>query len=76
MLTVTLRKLERDGIVQRSVFAEVPPRVQYELTELGMTLIAPVTGLADWSIMNRDALENNQRTFDERANKTRIRSAS
>ncbi len=76
MLTVTLRKLERDGIVQRSVFAEVPPRVEYQLTEIGMTLIGPVTGLADWSIMNSDALETNQRTFDELATKTQIRSAS
>ena len=76
MLTVTLRKLERDGIVQRSVFAEVPPRVEYQLTEIGMTLIAPVTGLADWSIMNSDALETNQRTFDELATKTQMRSVS
>lgn len=76
MLTVTLRKLERDGIVQRTVFAEVPPRVEYQLTELGMTLIAPVTGLADWSIINSDAIASNQKRFDEIAMKSQIRSAS
>ena len=56
MLTVTLRKLERDGIVRRTVFAEVPPRVEYELTPMGMTLIAPVTALADWSIENHEVI--------------------
>jgi DNA-binding HxlR family transcriptional regulator len=50
--------------------------VEYQLTEIGMTLIAPVTGLADWSIKNSDALETNQRTFDELATKTQMRSAS
>ncbi len=75
MLTVTLRKLERDGIVQRAVFAEVPPRVEYQLTELGMTLITPVTGLADWSILNSEALETNQRRFDSLGPKTKGRSA-
>lgn len=74
MLTVTLRKLERDGIVHRTIFAEVPPRVEYQLTELGMTLIAPVTGLADWSIINSEALETNQRRFDELALKKQVRS--
>ena len=74
MLTVTLRKLERDGIVHRTIFAEVPPRVEYQLTELGMTLIPPVTGLADWSIINSEALETNQRRFDELALKKQVRS--
>ncbi len=64
MLTVTLRKLERDGIVRRTVFPEVPPRVEYELTEVGETLIKPVTGLADWSIENQAVLAKNQRMFD------------
>jgi DNA-binding HxlR family transcriptional regulator len=48
MLTKTLRDLERDGLVARSVHAEVPPRVEYTLTPLGRTLLDPVEGLARW----------------------------
>ncbi|WP_423924314.1 winged helix-turn-helix transcriptional regulator [Frigoribacterium sp. 2-23] len=50
MLTQTLRGLERDGLVTRTVFAEVPPRVEYALTEAGRTLCAPLKALEDWSI--------------------------
>lgn len=50
MLTQTLRGLERDGLVSRTVFAEVPPRVEYELTEAGRTLQAPLKALERWSI--------------------------
>lgn len=64
MLTVTLRKLERDGIVSRTVFAEVPPRVEYELTDLGLSLMGAVTAMADWSILNHEALAKNQNAFD------------
>ena len=64
MLTVTLRKLERDGIVRRTVFAEVPPRVEYELTPMGVTLIAPVTALADWSIENHEVIAQHQTSAD------------
>ncbi len=49
MLTQTLRSMERDGLVERTVYAEVPPRVEYELTELGRTLIAAVSPLARWA---------------------------
>ena len=49
VLTETLRQLERDGLVARSVFAEVPPRVEYELTSLGSTLYAPLLALCRWS---------------------------
>jgi DNA-binding HxlR family transcriptional regulator len=49
MLTVTLRALERDGLVTRSVFAEVPPRVEYELTETGATLIEPLGAVISWA---------------------------
>ena len=52
MLTLTLRKLEHDGLVRREVFAEVPPRVEYSLTERGESLIGPVTALADWAVEN------------------------
>lgn len=49
VLTETLRDLERDGLVRRSVYAEVPPRVEYELTELGRTLHAPLSALGQWA---------------------------
>lgn len=49
VLTETLRDLERDGLVARHVHAEVPPRVEYELTELGCTLHMPLQALGDWA---------------------------
>jgi DNA-binding HxlR family transcriptional regulator len=49
VLTETLRDLERDGLVSRSVYAEIPPRVEYELTELGRTLHAPLSALGQWA---------------------------
>jgi DNA-binding HxlR family transcriptional regulator len=65
MLTVTLRALERDGICTRKVFATVPPRVEYELTELGLNLLGPIKGLAEWALANRAKLERARRKFDE-----------
>ena len=50
MLTLTLRGLERDGLVTRTVFPTVPPRVDYELTRLGKSLLEPVNGLALWAV--------------------------
>jgi DNA-binding HxlR family transcriptional regulator len=50
MLTQTLKHLERDGLITRTAYAEVPPRVQYELTELGRSLIDAVTALAGWAV--------------------------
>ncbi|HTN60997.1 MAG TPA: helix-turn-helix domain-containing protein, partial [Devosia sp.] len=49
MLTLTLRNLERDGLVTRTIYPEVPPRVEYGLTELGKTLTGPINALWDWS---------------------------
>ncbi len=49
VLTQSLRTLERDGIVTRRVYAEVPPRVEYTLTELGESLNAPIQAIADWA---------------------------
>jgi DNA-binding HxlR family transcriptional regulator len=56
MLTLTLRGLERDGLVTRTVFPTVPPRVDYELTRLGRTLLGPVSALAGWANENHEAL--------------------
>ncbi|HEY0259465.1 MAG TPA: helix-turn-helix domain-containing protein [Lacisediminihabitans sp.] len=56
MLTQTLRALEHDGLVTRTVFAEVPPRVQYELTELGETLREPLKALEDWATTHMGAV--------------------
>lgn len=49
MLTVTLRNLERDGIITRKIYAEVPPRVEYQLTELGISLMHQFALFADWA---------------------------
>ena len=64
MLTLTLRGLERDGLVTRTLFAAVPPRVDYELTELGRSLLEPVNGLGLWARRNRAAIEAARRKFD------------
>src|SRR5262245_36683565 len=53
MLTLTLRGLERDGLVTRTSFPTIPPRVDYELTVMGRTLLKPIMALADWSEENR-----------------------
>src|SRR5215469_13521601 len=53
MLTLTLRGLERDGLVTRTVFPTIPPRVDYELTALGRDLLVPVSALGEWAIRNQ-----------------------
>lgn len=64
MLTLTLRALERDGLVTRTVFPTIPPRVDYELTRLGRSLLEPVNGLSSWARANRAAMEAARRKFD------------
>jgi DNA-binding HxlR family transcriptional regulator len=68
MLTLTLRGLERDGLVTRTVFPTIPPRVDYELTRLGRSLLEPVSGLGLWARRNRSAIEDARRRFDASAN--------
>lgn len=66
MLTTTLRNLERDGFVTRTVTPTSPPRVDYELTDLGRDLLVPVAGLADWTRANRQRIEAARLRFDGR----------
>ena len=64
MLTLTLRNLERDGLVNRTVTPTIPPRVDYELTELGRSLQKPICGLASWATENVEAIHRAQARFD------------
>jgi DNA-binding HxlR family transcriptional regulator len=78
MLTLTLRGLERDGLITRLVTPTVPPRVDYELTKLGRTLLEPVSGLVQWAGRNREKLQAARNEFDARqaATTRRPRSAA
>ncbi|MFG2481237.1 winged helix-turn-helix transcriptional regulator [Streptomyces virginiae] len=67
MLTLTVRRLERDGLVTRTVHATVPPQVEYELTDLGRSLTGLVKGLADWSLAHRPQIEAARRDWDAKA---------
>jgi DNA-binding HxlR family transcriptional regulator len=64
MLTLTLRNLERDGLVSRTVTPTIPPRVDYELTKLGKSLQEPICGLATWAMENVEAIHVAQAGFD------------
>lgn len=66
MLTVTLRGLERDGLVTRTVYPEVPPRVEYALTPLGETLLTTVCGLLTWAEEHRPDIDDARVRYDER----------
>jgi DNA-binding HxlR family transcriptional regulator len=66
MLTLTLRKLERDGLVTRTVRPTVPPQVEYALTPAGRTLLKPVQALAEWAFEHWPAIQEAQRRFDAR----------
>ncbi|MFI9048043.1 winged helix-turn-helix transcriptional regulator [Streptomyces sp. NPDC053427] len=64
MLTLTVRRLERDGLVKRTVYATVPPQVEYELTETGHSLTHLVKALADWSIAHRPVVTAAREAWD------------
>lgn len=68
MLTLTLRGLERDGLVTRTIYPTIPPRVDYQLTELGCSLLQTVRALGDWAIRNRDEILEARRRFDDGEN--------
>lgn len=65
MLTHTLRALVRDGLVARQAFATVPPRVEYSLTDLGRTLLEPITALQAWAIDHREDVQRARVLYDE-----------
>jgi len=65
MLTHTLRNLQRDGLVSRESFAEIPPRVEYTLTTLGRTLLPAVLSLAMWALDNHEQLQSNRDAYDD-----------
>jgi DNA-binding HxlR family transcriptional regulator len=69
MLTLTLRGLERDGLVTRTVFPTIPPKVEYELTALGRSLLVPVSGIGLWARQNRAAIQQARQRFDTTADK-------
>lgn len=64
MLTLTLRNLERDGLVNRTVTPTIPPRVDYELTELGRSLQKPICGLVQWAVDHEGAIGEAQERYD------------
>jgi len=64
VLTQTLRRIERDGLVTREVFAEVPPRVEYTLTELGRSLTAPIAVIGDWAETHLGEITAAQQAYD------------
>jgi DNA-binding HxlR family transcriptional regulator len=71
MLTLTLRALERDGLVKRTVYATVPPRVEYELTKVGRSLIEPLSSLSAWVQRNQPVIEAARLASDVQSPKKR-----
>ena len=67
MLTLTLRGLERDGLVARRIVPTSPPGVEYDLTTLGRDLLQPVSTLSAWAIRNQGKIEQSRARFDAKA---------
>ncbi|RTL50321.1 MAG: transcriptional regulator [Bradyrhizobiaceae bacterium] len=74
MLTLTLRGLERDGLVTRTIYPTIPPRVDYELTKLGQSLRAPVENLGNWVFKNLPRIHSARAKFDSSGNLVGARS--
>lgn len=64
MLTLTLKGLERDGLITRTVYPTIPPRVEYNLTKLGRSLLQPITRLAKWAGNNREKMQRARNRYD------------
>lgn len=71
MLTLTLRALERDGVVRRTVFNTVPPSVEYELTTLGQSFAEPIVALGNWVFSNHTLIQQARAEFDARTQDAR-----
>jgi DNA-binding HxlR family transcriptional regulator len=67
VLTETLRAMERDGLVTRTVYAEIPPRVEYELTPLGRTLLKPMAACCEWTEAHLPNLLDARESYEHRA---------
>jgi len=67
MLTVTLRTLEADGLVLRTLYPEIPPRVEYELTDLGRSLLPLIGSLQQWALQNMPAIMENRKKAGAKA---------
>lgn len=65
MLTVTLRSLEADGLIKRTIYPEIPPRVEYQLTDLGRSLLPNVTQMLSWASENMDAIIENRKIYEK-----------
>ena len=65
-LTKRLRGLERAGLIERRVFPEVPPRVEYELTEIGITLVEPLSALSEWAKRYSEVIDEHRRRYSKR----------
>jgi DNA-binding HxlR family transcriptional regulator len=70
MLTVTLRSLEADGLISREIFPEIPPRVEYELTSLGKSLVPHIASLTSWGMEHLDTILENRKAYDLKQKKT------
>jgi DNA-binding HxlR family transcriptional regulator len=71
MLTLTLKGLERDGLIIRTMYPTIPPRVEYELTKLGRSLLIPITGLAAWAAKNRERIQTARENYDAQISRGR-----
>ncbi|MCD7095356.1 helix-turn-helix transcriptional regulator [Klebsiella quasipneumoniae subsp. quasipneumoniae] len=74
MLTLTLRGLERDGLITRTMYPTIPPRVDYELTNMGRTLLEPVMALVNWADKNQFAIAEAHKRFDEESEQDQAKS--
>ena len=70
MLTLTLKGLERDGLITRTVYPTIPPRVEYQLTRLGRSLLSPISGLAKWAGQNREKIQEARQKYDAASGKS------
>ena len=68
MLSKTLKKLEKDGFILRTTFAEIPPRVEYQLTKMGKTFMAPMKTMIIWADKNHNAIRNARKEYEKTQN--------